>query len=175
MTALRFTMASGPGIAADERPAQVDAVIGKAHGQAVAQQGRIRKVAQIHLPTAGLADHAAVIRLDLIGPRCLPGGSELFQRDSRRIVGSTAFPCRTAGAVCRRGSRISLHGQRSQDIGRCARRRALLDSLALLFAIFQNGRDGQRQQQDRCNDPRQPQAGACLAAPSPAMGGMIFV
>ena len=60
------------GIAADERPAQVDAVIGKAHGQAVAQQGRIRKVTQIHLPTAGLTDHAAVIRLDLIGPRCLP-------------------------------------------------------------------------------------------------------
>ncbi len=133
------------GIAADERAAQVNAVIGKAHRQTVAQKGCVRKVAQVHLPAAGLADDAAVIRLDLVGPRCLSGGAELFQRDSRRIVGSTAYPLPYPSLLSATEAPVSpCMGSGARILAAVPAAGLCVDSLALLFAIFQNGRDGQR-------------------------------
>ena len=167
-------------VAADERTAQVDVVIREAHGQAVTEEGCIRKIAQVHLPAAGLADGAAVVRLDRVAARRLPGRAEGLQRYGRGTRIRRA--ARTAGVRCGlpalprcAAGRCALHGQRSQNVlGHAAGSRGLR-LLALLRTVFQNGRHGQREQQNGCNDPCQAQPGPCTAAPGAAMRRMIFV
>ena len=174
-TAVDDGIRANAGIAANERPAEVDAVIREANRQAVAEEGRIGEVAQIDLPARGLTDHAAVIGFDAVGPGGLPGRAELFQRNGSGsgIPGAVRAALRAGfpgGAV-----RRALHRQRGQDVFRHAAGRSFLRRLALLLAVFKDGRDGQRQDQDGRNDPRQPQPETGPAALCAAVRRMILV
>ena len=166
-TAVHDGVRAHAGVAADERPAQVDLIIREAHGQAVAQEGRIREVIQVHLAAAGLADDAGVIGLDGIGPGALLCRAKGLQRGGLR-TGSAV----RGGAV---GSRFALHGQRGQNVGRNAAGVGGRGLVGTRRTVFQNGGDGVGQQQNGNKRAQQPQLSADTAVLCPARRGMIFV
>ena len=146
-----------PDIAADQRAAQVDVIVGEAHRQAVPQEGRIGKVAQVHLAGGGLADDAAVIGADGISPRALAGRAEVQH--------------------FRRGAPLPrLHGQRGQDaLHRAAGQGVGHGGRSLPLGRLQNGGDGQRQQQDRRHAGRQFQLAVFAPLLGAAAGVVVFM
>ena len=155
------------GVAADERAAEVDAVIREAHGQAVAKEGRVGEVAQIDLPAGGLADDAAVVGPDAVGPRRLAGRAELLQGHG-------------GGAVCCRGGAVgaavrpALHRQGGEDILRRAVGRHRWQLFGLLLPVLEDDRDGEAHQQDARCGPCETCEASRAAPPSPA-GAVILM
>ena len=155
------------GVAADERTAEVDLIVGEAHRQAVAEEGGIGEVAQIDLAAGRLADDAAVVGFDAVGSRRLTGRAELLEGHGGRAV-----RCRCACIAAVRGAvRRALHGQRGQNVLRRAVGRHGGQLFGLCLSVLKDGRDGEAHQQDAGHGPRKPDdaAGAASAAPARAM------
>ena len=147
-----------PDIAADQRAAEVDVIVGEADRQAVAQKGRVGKIGQVHLTGGRLPDDAAVVGADGIGPRALTVGAE------GQHLGRGAAPL------------PRLHGQRRQDaLHRAGRQRFGQGGGGLLPGRLQNGGDGRRQQQDGRSRAQRLQLAVPAALPGPAAGVVIFM
>ena len=155
------------GIAADECPAQIDLVIREAHRQTVAQKGCVRKVAQVHLPAAGLADDAGIIGFDGVGPSALLCRAKVLQCDG--LPTGAAILCSTAAI------RFALHGQRCQNVLGNAAGVGKRGIVRALCALFQNGRDGVGYQQNGDYCAQKAQLAADCTAPCPARRRMILV
>ena len=157
------------GVAADERTAEVDLIVGEAHRQAVAEEGGIGEVAQIDLAAGGLADDAAVIGFDAVGSRRLTGRAELLEGHGGRAV-----RCRCACVAAVRGAvRRALHGQRSQNVLRRAVGCHGGQLFGLCLSVLKDGRDGEAHQQDAGHGPRKPDDAAVTASAAPARAMII--
>ena len=154
-------------IAADECPVQIDLVIREAHRQTVAQKGCVRKVAQVHLPAAGLADDAGIIGFDGVGPSALLCRAKVLQCDG--LPTGAAILCSTAAV------RFALHGQRCQNVLGNAAGVGGRGIVRALCTLFQNGRDGVGYQQNGDHCAQKAQLAADCTAPCPARRRMILV
>ena len=160
------------GVTADQRPAQIDLVVRKAHGQAVTQKGRVRKIVQVHLPAAGLTDDAGVVGLDHRSGRILPGRAKGLQRD-RLCVPAAVRRGAVAAAVT--VCRFALHGQWCQNVLCNAAGRRLRRCVLGRCTVFQNGGNGVGQHQNGQHHPCQAQLAAHAAVTGTVRCRMIFV